>query len=175
MYTRIYMCVCVYIYIYICVSVYIHTHICTYFRITRVNIILIISINICRTVTYHKAFSDGKINFGKSRVKIMHINSSMGRKQLYITCKITKGVISEYQSLQTDTMAMVKCMWLVTADRKTIHIIYSIHWQQTYKHRLLFHFNINWLIFIARCWEQFSMWDTGSILSAAAVGDVMDW
>jgi len=47
-------------------------------------IILIISITICRTVTYHNAFGDGKINYGKSRVKIMHINSSIGRKLLYI-------------------------------------------------------------------------------------------
>jgi len=88
--------------------IYIYTY--AYFSITRVNIILIISITICITVTYHKAFSDGKINFGKSRVKLMHINSSIGRKLLYITYKITKGVISEYQSLQTDTMAMANCM-----------------------------------------------------------------
>jgi len=51
----------------------IHTHTHTCFRITRVNIILITSITICRTVIYHKAFSDGKINIGNSRVKMMHI------------------------------------------------------------------------------------------------------
>ena len=162
----------------------------------------------------------------------MHINSSTGRKLLYIACKITKGVIKEYQSLQQipwqwptavchcmwlvpadrqtiDTMAMANsclplhvistsrqtdnryhgngqqlfataydyyqptarqqipwqwptavchCMWLVTADRQTTHIISSIHWRQTYEHRFLFHFYVSWLIFIARCWEQFSIW-----------------
>jgi len=98
----------VYIYIYTHTHTHTHTRKNThaYFRITRVNIILKISTNIYITETYHKAFSDGKINFGKSRVKIMRINSSIGRKLLCISCKITKGVISEHQSLQTDTMAM---------------------------------------------------------------------
>jgi hypothetical protein len=65
------------------------------------------------------------MNTGKSRVKIMHINSSIGRKLLNIACKITKRVyfrISKFTNRyhgNGQQLFATACNYVVTADRQT--------------------------------------------------------
>jgi len=48
----------------------------------------------------------------------MHINSSMGRKLLYITCKITKGVIRTCKIASTSVM-VINSSDLITSNSST--------------------------------------------------------